>query len=208
MHLTVPSTQGRPVPNGKITYKEFLEWMDEDTHAEWVNGEIVFMAPISGEHNDVSGFLYGLVREFVAHGELGKVRFEPFQMKTGPRLPGRSPDLLFVAKRNLRRLKKTYLDGPADLVVEVISPDRRRVDREQKYREYEKGGVKEYWLIDPERRQAEFFELGPQKRFQLASLRDGAYHSRILKGVWLKPEWLWRDPLPTVRWVFKQWGID
>ncbi|MDW8290080.1 MAG: Uma2 family endonuclease, partial [Armatimonadota bacterium] len=80
-------------------------------------------------------------------------------MKTGADLPGRSPDILFVSQQNLHRLKPTYLDGPADLVVEIISPESEERDRTQKFSEYERGGVREYWLIDPEKRLAEFYVL-------------------------------------------------
>jgi Uma2 family endonuclease len=206
MHLTVPSAKVRP-SLGKMTYKEFLERLDDHTHAEWVNGEVVMMAPVGDEHQRVDLFLLRLIAEYVEDNELGEVRFEPFQMKTGPDLPGRSPDVFFVAKRNAKRIKRTYLQGPADMVVEVISPDSRGLDRGHKYFEYEQGGVKEYWLIDPERKKAEFYELGRDRIFQLAETPDGVYHSKVLKGLWLKTEWLWRKPLPTLRWVIKQWGI-
>ena len=91
---------------------------------------------------------------------MGVVRFAPFQMKTGPNLPGREPDLLFIAQEHLDRLKGTYLEGPADLVVEIVSPDSGARDRGEKFYEYERGGVPEYWLLDYARRQAEFYQLG------------------------------------------------
>ena len=50
--------------------------------------------------------------------ELGQVIAAPFQMKTGPELPGREPDLLFIARENLGRLEGMYLDGPADFAIE------------------------------------------------------------------------------------------
>ena len=43
-------------------------------------------------------------------------------MKTGPDLPGRAPDILFTSNARIKRLKKSHLDGPADLAVEIISP--------------------------------------------------------------------------------------
>jgi Uma2 family endonuclease len=119
-------------------------------------------------------------------------------MKTGPKLPGRAPDILFVAKKNLRRLKKTYLEGPADLVVEIISPGSRGVDRGDKLYEYEKGGVREYWLIDPERRKAEFYIRSRDGSFELAPIDDGIFRSTVLKGLWLRVEWLWQRPEPPV----------
>ncbi|HXG64532.1 MAG TPA: Uma2 family endonuclease, partial [Blastocatellia bacterium] len=69
-------------PPEKMTYQEFLDWLDDNTHAEWVNGEVVLMSPVSDKHQDLAGFLLALTRFFVeAHG-VGVVRYDPFQMKT------------------------------------------------------------------------------------------------------------------------------
>lgn len=70
-------------------------------------------------------------------------------MKTGPTLPGREPDLLFLARENLDRLKAPYLEGPADLAVEIVSSESRLRDRGEKLAEYEAGGVREDWILDP-----------------------------------------------------------
>lgn len=139
----------RAAPPGKMTYEEFLAWADEDTWAEWVNGEVVVMAPASNRHQMLVGFLLNLIQHFAEAHALGRVLCAPFQMKTGPDLPGREPDILFIARERLDRIQYSYLDGPADLVVEIISPDSRARDRGEKFYEYEQGGVREYWLLDP-----------------------------------------------------------
>ena len=54
-------------------------------------------------------------------------------------------------------MQATYLDGPADVVVEIISPESRLRDRGEKFAEYEMGGVREYWLIDSERHEADWY---------------------------------------------------
>lgn len=198
----------RPEPAGKISYEEFLEWLDEETHAEWVDGEIVFMSPVTDRHSDVALFLKSLLRLYARERNSGAVRDEPFQMKTGPGLPGRSPDILFVARQNLGRLKRTYLEGPADLVVEIISPDGVHRDSHEKLSEYQQGGVREYWLIDPERQQAEFFHLDEHGLYQPAPAGDdGIYRSVVLPGVWLRVEWLWEEPLPSEISVLREWGV-
>jgi len=129
-------------------------------------------------------------------------------MKTGPSLPGREPDLLFVSRGHCDRLTQQYLEGPADLVVEIISPDSRGRDRGDKFYEYEEGGVQEYWILDPERRQAEFYQLGGDGVYQLVRPDDeGDYRSRVLPGLWLKSEWLWPDTRPDLFDVFKAWAL-
>ncbi len=111
---------------------------------------------------------------------------------------GREPDVHFVATSHLDRLHETYLDGPADLVVEIVSPESAGRDRGDKFYEYRAAGIPEYWLIDPQLEQAEFYQLDAQGRYQLVppDVQQGIYHSRVLPGFWLQVEWLWEDPLP------------
>lgn len=198
----------RPAPPGKITYEEFLDWADEDTFAEWVDGEVVWMSPITQEHDDLHGFLQAPLRIFVEVRGLGRVLGEPFQMKTAPDLPGRAPDLMFVATENLHRLRRTRLEGPADLVIEIVSPESRRRDCVDKLAEYQQGGVREYWLLDQPLQQATFYGLGEDGRYQPLPIdENGVFHSHVLPGVWLRVTWLWGPPRPGVLDVLREWEV-
>ena len=104
----------------KMSYEEFLEWTEEDTLAEWVDGEVIMSSPASLRHQDLADFLISIIRMFVDSRNLGRVLSAPFQMKMEH---GREPDMLFVSNANLDRLHHTYLEGPADLVAEIISPE-------------------------------------------------------------------------------------
>jgi Uma2 family endonuclease len=187
----------------KMTYEEFLAWADEDTLAEWVDGEAIVTSPASNRHQDLVGFLESVLRPFVEERQLGVVRSASFQMKLEH---GREPDLLFVATGHLGRLKKNYLDGPADLVVEVVSAESAGRDRGEKFYEYAQGGVPEYWLIDPEMAWAEFYRLD-KGRYRLAFEGQASeYHALVLPGFWLRVEWLWQEPLPAVEDVLLEIG--
>jgi Uma2 family endonuclease len=180
----------------KMTYEEFLAWADEDTLAEWVDGEIIMTSPASFIHQKMSIFLQEVIGNYAKYRQLGQVLVPPFQMK----LPksGREPDLLFVATENLHRIKNTYLDGPADLVVEIISSESAGRDRGDKFYEYEQAAIPEYWLIDPEKRRAEFYALDKEGNYHLAmGGSKGKIESGVLPGFWLEVEWLWADPLPS-----------
>jgi Uma2 family endonuclease len=108
---------------------------------------------------------------------------------------GREPDLLFVAQEHLERLRESFLDGPADLVVEILSPESAGRDRGEKFYEYEEAGISEYWLVDPLRQEVEFYQLDAQGRYRL-TLPDteGIYRSKMLGGFWLPVAWLWKPP--------------
>ena len=185
----------------RMSYEEFLEWADEDTLAEWVNGEVIMTSPASNRHQDISGFLESMLRIFVETKQLGAVRTAPFQMKLEN---GREPDLIFVAKAHLNRLKATYLDGPADLAVEIVSPESAGRDRGEKFYEYARGGVPEYWLIDPQTEQVEFYRLAGDRYETAFSGHSGRYDALVIPGFWLQVDWLWREPLPKVLDVLKQ----
>jgi len=191
-----------------MTYEEFLDWAEEGSSAEWVEGEVILMTPASDRHQDLADFLTVLVRLYVEAHQLGQVRSAPFQMKTGEDLPGREPDLVFLAQAHLDRLQKTHCRGPADLAVEIIGPESRSRDRGEKFYEYEQGGVREYWLIDPLREQAEFYCLGDDGIYRLAPVgEDGIFRSVVLEGLWLRADWLWQEPLPPLMSVLKEWGL-
>jgi len=189
--MAAPEPPAKP----KMTYEEFLAWADEDTLAEWVDGEVVMSSPASSRHQEIVGFLSTVIGMFVRQRELGVAMLAPFQMKLLD--SGREPDLIFVAARHVDRLRNTYLDGPADLAIEVLSPESVSRDRGEKFYEYARGGVPEYWLIDPLRKWAEFYRLGALGLYEpIFSGREGIFHSEAVPGFWLRVEWLWQEPLP------------
>jgi Uma2 family endonuclease len=199
----------RRAPAGKLSYEEFLDWCDEDTLAEWVRGEVHVTSPASLRHQDLMRFLLIVLHFWVRSRDLGVVIAPPFQMRLpAPINTGREPDILFVARIHLDRLRQTYLDGPADLVVEIVSPESIGRDRGQKFVEYEAAGIPEYWLIDPERRQVEFYQLGTDGRYRAAVVgATGTYESRVLEGLRLPVEWLWQDPLPDETEALRSLGL-
>lgn len=191
----------------KITYEEFIAQTSDGAWAEWVDGEVIYMT-VANENFDVTFFLAALIRHFAEAYDLGRVFGEPFQMKTGPNLPGRAPDAFFVANENLANLKRFFFNGPADLVIEVISTESRSRDRGEKFYEYEEGGVREYWLIDPQRKQAEFYQREESGFYRAIPTNEtGIYHSEVLPGLWIKVEWLWQAPLPKLFTILKEWKL-
>lgn len=194
----------RDPPHETMTYEEFLDWADEDTYAEWVDGEIIMMSPASKRHQQIVDFLTKILGIYVEQHDLGIVLSAPFQMKLDN---GREPDVLFVREEHQSRLQDTYLDGPADLLVEVVSPESGPRDRGDKFYEYEAGGVPEYWLIDPQREQAEFYQLNDKGRYRLVPAdADGRYHSAVVTDFWLRVDWLWQEPLPRTEDVLLEVG--
>lgn len=175
----------------RISYEEFLA-LDDERHFEWVGGEVVCMPSVGSLHQDVAGFLLELLRPFVRERALGRLFYDPFLVRLTR--SGRAPDITVLLNEHLSRLRDNYIEGAADLAVEVVSPDGVRRDYVEKRAEYEAAGIPEYWIIDPEKQEATFFVL-IEGRYVAAELEDGVFRSTVLSGFWLREQWLWERPL-------------
>jgi Uma2 family endonuclease len=182
-----------------MSYEEYLAWADEDVHAEWVAGEVVVQLPPKEWHQRMVAFLERLLGLYAEFFGLGRVLAAPFEMRLSPEGPSRQPDILFVARANLSRLRPERLEGPADLVVEVVSDESLARDRGEKFYEYEEAGVGEYWVVDPRpgKERADFWVRGEDGRYRPAVPdAEGVYRSRALPGFWLRMSWLRSGALP------------
>jgi Uma2 family endonuclease len=188
----------------RMSYEEFLDWCDEDTLAEWVDGQVILTSPASYRHQTVADFLVKTLGIYVEQRCLGVVISAPFQMKLTAARSGREPDILFISQEHLGRLKGTYLDGPADLAVEVVSPESRLRDRGEKLAEYEMGGVREYWIIDPEQDRVDYYVLATDGRYERRRAdAQGVYRSEVILDFWLQESWLWQEPPPPTLTVLR-----
>jgi Uma2 family endonuclease len=196
----LPSIAGEPetvLPSKRATFEEYLS-MEEPTMSEWIDGEVIFMAAASARHQQLGSFLETLLRLWVDVHGLGQVFRAPFAMRIELPRRGREPDVLFVSRERGHLLTANYLNGPADLAIEIISPESVARDRDEKFVEYQAAGIKEYWLIDPDQMTAEFYELGLDHAYHSGTLDQGTYYSKVVPGFYLKLSWLWQDPLPTI----------
>ncbi|MEW5988855.1 MAG: Uma2 family endonuclease [Chloroflexota bacterium] len=179
----------------KMSYAEYLQWADEDTHSEWVDGEVFIFMATKPIHQFTLEFLHLLLRYFVDLFHLGQVHVAPFEALLRSGRSSREPDIFFVAQANLHRISKDRLVGPPDLIVEIVSAESVQRDRLEKFREYQQVGVQEYWVIDPRpgKQRADFFRLNDEGEYDLFGTEDDErVASVVLPGFWLRPDWLWQ----------------
>ena len=184
-----------------MSYEAYLAYGDDTTRTEWVNGEVIVYMPPRDEHQTILEFLERLLALFVDLNELGRVRIAPFEVKLWEGGPSREPDIMFVSQARLGNLDSRRFSGAPELAVEIISPGSLYIDRNEKFREYERAGVGEYWLIDsrPGQTRADFYRLDETGRFDLfATETDERVDSSVLKDFWLRPSWLWQPPNPLL----------
>jgi Uma2 family endonuclease len=192
--MTAP-TLTRPPRAGRqpASYEEYLALPADGRIVEWANGEIIHHMPPSAPHQNVVTILITLLRNYVNKLDLGGVMIAPFEVRLRPDGPSREPDILFVSRERLPSLSLKRFEGAPDLIVEVVSPSSVTLDRVDKYLEYERAEVREYWIIDPRPRQqqADFFVRGESGRFVSAPVdEDGVYASTVIPGFRLRLDWL------------------
>jgi Uma2 family endonuclease len=163
------------------TYADYCG-LDDGKRYEVIGGDLV-MAPGPGsDHQGISRDIEFLLLRFVKDRSLGQVYYAPLDVIFGDN-DVFQPDVLFVSTKNLDRVKQAGVFGAPDLVIEVLSPSTAENDRYHKREVYERAGVMEYWLVDPENRTIEVLANGP-KGFELHSFAtpDGTARSRVLQG--------------------------
>lgn len=191
---------------GTISFEEFLTAYD-GVHAEWVDGEVFVMSPGNTPQSRLTRFLSTVIQLWAEEKGLGEAFVPPLSVRV---LEGsaREPDVFFFKREHMDRVHATYVEGPPDLVVEIISRASRVLDRGEKFYEYEQAGVPEYWLIDPERKKVEAYRLGTDGTYEPFPLGDpAALRAEALPGMWIPTEWLWQEPLPRLTEVQKSWGL-
>jgi Uma2 family endonuclease len=153
---------------------------------------------VTGRHQDIKLYLTVMIKAFVEMTDAGLVRDAPFQVLL-PDGQIYQPDIVFVANSNFDRVHETYLEGPPDIAVEIVSVETTAADRGDKFVAYESMGVREYWLIDPVRELVNLYHLGPDERYdEFQPDTAGRLRSRVLRGFVLDPSQLWRRVLPTI----------
>jgi Uma2 family endonuclease len=189
-----------------ISFEDFLEAYD-GVRAEWVDGRVVEMTPQTDRHLLIWGFLYKAISGFVAQKGLGGLVAQAgFQVKLSSHV-AREPDVFYLAPGNEHRFKRTFVDGPVDLAIEIISPDSRVRDRRDKFLEYAAAGVREYWIIDPDAETVEVYRLSTSGTYEPVPLGNPPrVNSEVIPGLWIDPAWMWAKR-PNEWVAYREWGL-
>lgn len=183
-----------------VSYDDFWGGF-EGVRAEWVRGNVIEIAGADEKHDALARFLDNLFQAYLEAAGGGHVVQEPVLMRVLPDVT-RAPDIQVLLPASVERLCGKAVDGPADLVVEIVSPGSQRADRVEEYDEYERGGVSEHWIIDPAFHEALFYQRGADGLFERAAPdAQGVYACGVLPRLRLPAALLWQDALPGVREV-------
>jgi Uma2 family endonuclease len=155
---TRPRPAARKPASRRWTFSELrTELPESNLPTELWDGETIMSPAPSFFHQQVVDRFHDRLKAWVRPRRLGRTCAAPVDMVLAPRRAVQ-PDVVFIATARAAIVDDT-INGPADLVAEVISPESRRRDRFDKKDLYEQHGVREYWLIDPEGPTVEVYYL-------------------------------------------------
>jgi len=144
-----------PLPQERrCSYADLLEW-DDNTRYELYNGQPVALASPSNVHQEISVELSSQLHTYL-RGKMCKVYTAPFDVRLFESAGDRpedvdivlQPDLVVVCDRS--KVDRHGVHGAPDLVIEILSDSTRRIDRLIKFNLYQRAGVPEYWIVDPD----------------------------------------------------------
>ena len=154
--VVTPADDVAGAAQGQWTYIAYAAIPEDGRRYEVVEGTL-YMAPAPGDIHQAANawFIYYLIAHVQVPG-LGRVYGAPFDVRLGD---GNvvQPDVLVILQSNLARITPEGIYGPPDLVVEIVSPSTATYDRDRKLHAYERSGVPEYWIVDPNARTIEVF---------------------------------------------------
>ena len=137
-------------PDVKLTYEDFVLFPDDGKRHELIDGEHFVTPSPNTKHQVISVNLTGMIWTYLQDQPIGRVFAAPFDVVFS-NFDVVEPDLLYLSKeRAAAVLTSLHAKGAPDLVVEIGSKGTRKRDETIKRRLYERFGVAEYWVIDPE----------------------------------------------------------
>jgi Uma2 family endonuclease len=191
-----------------ISEEEFWEMSTEDTNYELLDGVLYIHSPASTEHEEIFKYLLTLFQIYFEINEGGKVFGSRLVMRLSPKW-NPEPDLMVVLKTHYNKIQPTKIEGPADLVIEILSNATRDIDLHKKIPQYLDAGVQEVWIIDPQKKS--FTQMwiehktskklswmySPDQKSKGGEIEDMSLRSKILPDLKFNPHWIWeRDTHP------------
>ena len=185
----------------RYSYADYLTWTD-DVRRELIDGIVYVLSAPTRLHMDITGFIWEKFRSFIKkkEGEC-KVYFAPFDV----RFPNNGetdnnkiytvvqPDICVIC--DPEKLDRRGCIGAPDLIVEVQSPSTAKKDMFEKFKLYERSGVKEYWIVFPKEEGLTVFKLGKNGKYDQGTAYqfEGKVPVGIFKGLKIDLEELFQD---------------
>ncbi|MEZ4957923.1 MAG: Uma2 family endonuclease [Saprospiraceae bacterium] len=167
-------------PKVKYTANDFLK-LPEGAPFELLNGKLINMPSPFDQHQSIAANIHLILGHYIKKNKLGTLRFAPLDVHLDEDNIVQ-PDLLFIANDRKNIINKWVIGAP-DVVIEIFSNSTKKKDKNAKFKLYQKHGVLEYWLVDPEIKSVEIYILKSKKFILKDKYSEGEkLKSDIIKG--------------------------
>jgi Uma2 family endonuclease len=173
-------------PGVKLTYDDFLLFPDDGQRHELIDGEHYVTPSPNTKHQRVSGNLHLLIGSWLEIHQVGRVFYAPYDVVFS-NFDVVEPDLLYLSNERMAEVvTPQHVRGAPEIVIEIGSPGTRKRDETIKKRLYERSGVSEYWVIDPELDVVRIYRRGEDgfgRAIELSSEADDSLTTPLLPGL-------------------------
>ena len=182
----------QPAEKARYTFADALTW-NENERIEIINGEALMMAPPSRVHQEISGEIFRQLANYL-EGKKCRVYAAPFAVRLFERDVEAPEDVDTMVEPDLSvvcdsdKLDKYGCKGAPDVVIEILSPSTQRHDRLVKLGLYQRAGVREYWIVNPEDQTVQVMLLDGGGILQLHEVYDRTGVAKInsLEGCFIE----------------------
>jgi Uma2 family endonuclease len=172
------------VRRSQLTYEDYLLFPDDGKRHEIIDGDHCVTPAPKTKHQKTSFNLTVAMGSFVKQRGLGLILAAPSDVILSNENVVQ-PDLLFVSAARASIVTEDNIHGAPDLVVEIISETTRKKDEVTKRKLYERFGVQEYWVVDPELETVKIFRRARQgygRAVELSKEANDVLTTKLLAG--------------------------
>ena len=169
------------VENKSYTYEDYAS-LPEGSPYQLIGGDLIMVPAPAPGHQRILRKIGFLLQQHAEKIDLGEIFYSPIDVYFSE-VDTFQPDIIFILKERASIIGETHIEGAPDLIIEILSPSTAYYDLGRKYKVYEQAGVKEYWLIHPDRKALEVY-LNTDEKFGLsqAAEESGIVRSELLEG--------------------------
>ena len=177
----------------KLTYQDYLLLPDDGNRYEVMEGDLYMTPAPLTRHQIIVGRIHHLLMSHLEKEESGTVLMAPCDVLLSE-IDVMQPDLVVVLPGGLATITAKHIQGPPDVVIEVLSPSTAKRDRELKRKRYEHFGVREYWLVDPSASCLEILQLQHGQYTNMGSVTSPNQCSTdLLPGLIIDLSWIFHQ---------------
>ncbi len=171
-------------PQSAIITLEEYETLPEDIRAEVFDGQINYMASPSQDHQTLSMELSNILYNYIKnHKDTCRVFHAPFDVKLSDKpLTIVRPDIMIICDKD--KLDGKRCNGAPDFIIEIVSPDSRRMDYYTKLSLYRSANVREYWIVDPIKQTTLVYDMEHDSAPAIYSFAD-SIKANIYDDLWI-----------------------